>query len=140
MATSPATIAHILDTLPDLNLSAKKMFGEYGLYLDARIVALICDDTLFAKPTASAHPLIPDVAMGPPYPGARDHMILNELLDDPDLCTRVLRAVASDVPEPKPKTTKPKTTKPKSAKPKAAKPKTGKPKTAKPKAAKPPKT
>ena len=37
-------------------------------------------------------------------------MMLSELLDDPDLCARVLRAVASDVPEPKPK-------KPKAAKP-----------------------
>ena len=104
MSTQAATITHILDTLSDLpGLRAAKMFGEYGLYLDNKVVALICDDTLFAKATPSAHPLIPDIEMGPPYPGARDHMILNELLDDPDLCARVLRAVASDVPEPKPK-------------------------------------
>ena len=104
MSTQQATIDHILDTLAALpGLRAAKMFGEYGLYLDNRIVALICDDTLFAKATPSAHPLIPAIEMGPPYPGARNHMILNELLDDPDLCGRVLRAVASDVPEPKPK-------------------------------------
>ncbi len=104
MPTSPATIAHILDTLADLpGLRAAKMFGEYGLYLDSKVVALICDDTLFAKATASARPLIPGISMGPPYSGARDHMILNALLDDPDLCARVLRAIASDVPEPKPK-------------------------------------
>ena len=111
MPTSPATIAHILDTLSDLpGLRADKMFGEYGLYLGSKVVGLICDDQLFIKPTANAHPLIPDIAMGPPYPGAKDHMMLSELLDDPDLCARVLRAVAADVPEPKPK-------KPKAAKP-----------------------
>ena len=110
MPTSAATIAHILDTLADLpGLSARKMFGEYGLYLDTKIVGLICDDQLFIKPTAAATPLLPGIAMGPPYPGAKPHMMMNEILDDPDLAIRVLRAVASDVPEPKPK--KPKATK-----------------------------
>ena len=103
MTTSQATVDHILDTLNDPGLRATRMFGEYGLYLGTRIVGLICDDTLFAKATPSAHPLIPDVPMGPPYPGAKDHMILGELLDDPDLCLRVIRAIAADVPEPKPK-------------------------------------
>jgi DNA transformation protein len=32
-------------------MTAKKMFGEYGLYCDGKIVALICDDQLFIKPT-----------------------------------------------------------------------------------------
>jgi TfoX/Sxy family transcriptional regulator of competence genes len=27
------------------------MFGEYGVYCDEKFVALICDDTLFVKPT-----------------------------------------------------------------------------------------
>ncbi|MEO8240790.1 MAG: TfoX/Sxy family protein [bacterium] len=104
MATSPATVTHMLDSLADLpGLRAARMFGEYGLYLDDKVVALICDDTLFAKATATAHKLIPDIELGPPYPGAKPHMILNDLLDDPELCIRVLQTVAADVPEPKPK-------------------------------------
>ncbi len=104
MPTSPATIAHILDTLADLpGLRAAKMFGEYGLYLENKVVGLICDDQLFIKPTASALPLLPGIPMGPPYPGAKPQMMMNETLDDPDLAIRVLRAVAADVPEPKPK-------------------------------------
>ena len=119
MPTSAATIAHVLDTLADLpGLRAARMFGEYGLYLDTKLVGLICDDTLFVKPTISAVPLLPGIAMGPPYPGAKPHMMLTETLDDPDLAIRVLRAVASDLPEPQPK--KPKTA---NAKPQAAKPK-----------------
>ncbi|RYD21729.1 MAG: response regulator, partial [Spirochaetia bacterium] len=27
--------------------------GEYGLYLDGRLVALVCDDQLFVKPTVA---------------------------------------------------------------------------------------
>ena len=32
-------------------LTAKKMFGEYALYLDGKIVGLICDNQLYLKPT-----------------------------------------------------------------------------------------
>jgi TfoX/Sxy family transcriptional regulator of competence genes len=104
MPTSAATIAHILDTLADLpGLRAAKMFGEYGLYLDGKVVGLICDDTLYIKPTPNAHPLLPGIQMGPPYPGAKPHMVCNEVLDEPNLVLSVLRAVAADLPEPKPK-------------------------------------
>lgn len=103
MTTSAATIAHIIDTFPALNLTAKKMFGEAALYLDGVIVAFICDDTLFIKPTPSVLTLLPDAERGPAYPGSKDYIIGSELLDDPDLATRAFRAVQSDTPTPKPK-------------------------------------
>lgn len=110
MSTKPETVSHILDTLAALpGLRVGKMFGEYGLWIGARCVALICDDTLYAKATPSAHALLPGVRMGPPYPGAKPHMVLDEMLDDADLAVQVLRAVAADTAEPKPK--KPKASK-----------------------------
>lgn len=113
MSTSSATIDHILDTIP-LTLTVKKMFGEYALYLDGIVVAFICDDTLFIKPTPGANAVLPDAECGPAYPGSKDYIIGSEALDDPDVCARALRAVAADVPPPKPK--KPKAAKkPKSA-------------------------
>lgn len=103
MTTSAATIAHILDTFPNLNLTVKRMFGEAALYLDGVVVAFICDDTLFIKPTPSALALLPDAEHGPAYPGSKDYIIGSETLDDLDLCTRVFRAVQSDAPPPKAK-------------------------------------
>jgi TfoX/Sxy family transcriptional regulator of competence genes len=32
-------------------ITYKKMFGEYALYCDGKIMALICDNQLFIKPT-----------------------------------------------------------------------------------------
>lgn len=107
MSTSPASIDHILDTLSDQPLTFKKMFGEYALYLNGIVVAFVCDDTLFIKPTPSALALLPEAPRGPAYPGSKDYIIGAEALDDPDLCIRALRAVASDAPAPKPR--KPKT-------------------------------
>jgi TfoX/Sxy family transcriptional regulator of competence genes len=106
MATSPATIEHILDTLSPLRLTHRRMFGEYALYLDGIVVAFVCDDTLFIKPTPSALTVLPDAERGPAYPGSKDYIIGSEALDDPDLCTRALRAVAADAPPPKPKRAK----------------------------------
>ena len=103
MTTSPATIDHILDTLLALPLTARKMFGGYALYQNGIIVAFVCDDTLFIKPTPGALALLPDTAKGPAYPGSKDYIIGAEVLDDPDLCIRALRAVAADAPPPKPK-------------------------------------
>ena len=107
MTTQPATVAHIIDSFPDLNLTAKRMFGEYGLYLDGVVVAFICDDTLFIKPTPAALAVLPDAERGPAYPGSKDYIIGSEALDDPDLCTRAFRAVQADAPPPKPKKPKP---------------------------------
>lgn len=109
MATSPSTIDHILDTLSAMPLTVRKMFGEYALYSDAKVVAFVCDDTLFIKPTPGALALLPDAGHGPAYPGSKDYIIGSDLLDDPDLCIRALRAVAADAAPPKPK--KPKTQK-----------------------------
>ena len=107
MTTRAQTIDDLKDALSDLNgLTTRKMFGEYALYLGAKVVALVCDDLLFVKPTVGALALVPNATMAPPYPGAKPHICLEGALDDPDLVVDVLRAVAADLPEPKPKAKK----------------------------------
>ncbi len=104
MATSPDTVAFITEQLSGAGaISTRKMFGEYAVYLDGKVVALVCDDSLFIKPTPAALALVGDPAMAPPYPGARPHIVADALLDEPDLLVEVIRAVAQDLPAPKPK-------------------------------------
>lgn len=31
----------------------RKMFGEYAIYCDAKVLALVCDNQLLVKPTAA---------------------------------------------------------------------------------------
>jgi TfoX/Sxy family transcriptional regulator of competence genes len=106
MATSAQTIAHLLDQLPG-GMTAKKMFGEYALYLGDRVVAFVCDDTLFIKPTPGARALLPAAEMAPAYPGSKDYIVASDALDDADLMARVVQMVASETPAPKPKKAKP---------------------------------
>ncbi len=107
MGTLAETIYHLLDALAPLPLSARKMFGEYALYLDGKVVALVCDDQLFLKPTPGAQAALPDCPTGPPYPGAKLHLLVTDALDDPEPILAALKAIAADLPAPKPK--KPKT-------------------------------
>jgi TfoX/Sxy family transcriptional regulator of competence genes len=84
-------------------LTHKKMFGEYALYLDGKVVAFACDNSLFIKPSKAVATLAPDLPQGPPYPGAKDYPIADELLDDPAALRRLIEETAALMPLPKPK-------------------------------------
>ena len=87
-------------------LTYRKMFGEYALYLNGKMVALVCDNRVFLKPTDAVRDLLDNVEEGPPYPGAKPHFVLDEYLDDSDMLARLLRTTALALPPPKPKTRK----------------------------------
>ena len=111
MATDAGTIRFLLDQAAGAGaLSARKMFGEYALYCDGKVVALVCNDTLYLKPTPGALALVRDPQYAPPYPGAKPHLQIEDALDDPEALARLIRAVATDLPLPAPK-------KPRKAKP-----------------------
>jgi DNA transformation protein len=105
MATQQATVDDLLDRLAGAGpVTAKKMFGEYCLYLRDKPVALVCDDTLYVKPTAAGRELMPDAAEGPPYPGAKPHLKFppDEWADHEALC-RLVQATFAALPKPKPR-------------------------------------
>jgi DNA transformation protein len=106
MATRADTVDVLLDVLEGAGeVSARKMFGEYALYLRGKVVALVCDDTLFVKPTAQGRAAEPGLEEGPPYPGARPHLrVPGEMWDEGDRLAHLLRVTEAALPEPKPRT------------------------------------
>jgi TfoX/Sxy family transcriptional regulator of competence genes len=84
-------------------LAHKKMFGEYALYVDGKVVAFACDNSLFVKPSAAAAKLAPKLPQRPPYPGAKDYPVADELLDDSHAIRRLLLETAALMPLPKPR-------------------------------------
>jgi len=105
-------------------ISFRKMFGEYALYLHGRVVAFACDNQLYLKPTEEVRAMLGKVSEAPPYPGGKLHFQLDEQLEDRELLRRLLFATAAALPLPKPKaagSAKPKPGR-KSASTKAAKP------------------
>lgn len=87
-------------------LTHKRMFGEYALYLDGKVVAFACDNSLFLKPTEAAKAMLPSLMLGKPYPEAKDHVVLDEYLDDTELLRRVILTTADALPAPKAKPAK----------------------------------
>ena len=106
MATDRGTVEYIVEQAAGAGgVSARAMFGEYALYCDGKVVALICDDQLFLKPTEAGRAILgPDPAMGAAYPGAKPScLIAGDLWDDADWMSRIVRATADALPAPKPK-------------------------------------
>ena len=104
MSTDTDFAAHVCDQLRDAGgITAKKMFGEYGIYRDGKIVALACDNQLFVKPTPAGEALLGTPTYGAPYPGAKPHFNVSELLDDSATLVRLIVATDGALPAPKPK-------------------------------------
>lgn len=107
MSSRKETVAALLDGLAGAGpLTARAMFGEYAVCLDGRVVALICDDTLWIKPTPGARTALPDARLGPPFPRATEYLCAEGALDDPDPVIAALRAAAAELPLPKPKSSR----------------------------------
>lgn len=104
MATDPGFIEYVHEQAAfGARLSHKRMFGEYAMYLDGKVVAFACDNSLLLKPTAAGKALLPRVTPGKPYPEAKDYYVVDEFLDDTPLLQRLLQATADVLPAPKPK-------------------------------------
>ncbi|MBI4912883.1 MAG: TfoX/Sxy family protein [Acidobacteria bacterium] len=105
MATQQRTVDFLLDQLREAGpVSARKMFGEYALYLHGKVFALVADDQLFLKPTEASDRLFPGAPMGPPYPGAKLYVqVPEERWDDGEWLSALAAATARNLPPPKPK-------------------------------------
>jgi TfoX/Sxy family transcriptional regulator of competence genes len=84
-------------------LTSKKMFGEFALYLEGRVIAFVCDNQLFVKPTPEGKALLGTVSEHPPYPGAKLYFRIADEVDDRELLKRLFVATAHALPLPKPK-------------------------------------
>ncbi len=84
-------------------ITCKKMFGEYAVYSEGKVVALICDNQLFVKPTEAGRTFIGNVVEAPPYPGAKPSFLIDERLEDREWISNLIRITYKELPEPKPK-------------------------------------
>jgi DNA transformation protein and related proteins len=100
MASRQSCVDFILEQIAEAGtVSAKKMFGEYGIYCNEKIVALICDDQLFVKPTSAGKAFIGDCVEGFPYPGAKPYLLIpGEKWDDRDWLANLIKISASELP------------------------------------------
>jgi TfoX/Sxy family transcriptional regulator of competence genes len=105
MSTQKETVAFILERLGDYDrFSTRAMFGEYALYADGKVVALICNDQLYVKILPESVSLADRCEQDAPYPGAKPYYLVEEsqlgqIEDLPD----ILLAIALSLPKKKQK-------------------------------------
>jgi TfoX/Sxy family transcriptional regulator of competence genes len=85
MSSDGSFVQFLVDQLADAGaITQKSMFGGHCIYCDQRVVALVCDDQLFVKPTEGGRHFIGDVVEGFAYEGAKALFLIEEQLEDPE--------------------------------------------------------
>ena len=103
MASKPEFVQYIADQLSDAGaITYRKMFGEYDMYCDGKIFALICDDELFVKITEAGKQMAPDLPQEPPYKGAKSYFRIEDT-DNREWLVKFVAETCLELPEPKPK-------------------------------------
>jgi TfoX/Sxy family transcriptional regulator of competence genes len=107
MASDLEFVEFVVDQMRDAGrIRYRKMFGEYAVYCDDKLVALVCDDQLFIKPTKAGRAFIEEPVEAPPYPGAKPSLLIDGL-DDREWLSELVKLTAHELPAPKPATRKP---------------------------------
>lgn len=90
------------------NVRYRKMFGDYMIYLDEKPVILVCDNLAYVKKHPAIVGLMKEAETGIPYPGAKEHYILD--VDHADNLLRVVGLLREVLPYPEKKNRKAKDT------------------------------
>jgi TfoX/Sxy family transcriptional regulator of competence genes len=103
MGSRQSTIDFVLEQMQGAGeLSAKKMFGEFTIYCDGKVVGLLCDDQLFVKPTKGGRKFIGGPVEGFAYPGAKPSFLIEgDRWEDQVWLSELIKITASEVPPPK---------------------------------------
>jgi TfoX/Sxy family transcriptional regulator of competence genes len=104
MASDQDFVNFVLEQIKNAgDITAKKMFGEYGIYADGKLFGLICDNKLFIKPTPSGRAFIGKVVEAPPYEGAKPSFLIEDKIEDSDWLSELIRISVKELPPPKTK-------------------------------------
>ena len=110
MATELDFVEFVVDQIDDAcDIAYRMMFGEYVLYSNGKVVALLCDNQLFIKPTKAGRAFIGDVVEAPPYPGAKLSFLIQDEIENREWLSQLIRLTEAELPAPKPKKKKKKT-------------------------------
>jgi TfoX/Sxy family transcriptional regulator of competence genes len=111
MASDLEFVNYVVDQIdPSCEVTYRMMFGGCTLYSKGKVVALICDDQLFVKPTDAGRAFIGDVVEAPAYPGAKLSFLIDDQIEDGEWLTELIQRTEEVLPKPKPKKKKKKKT------------------------------
>ena len=102
MSTSKEYMQFVLDQLKEFpDVTYRKMFGEYMVYVNERPVLTLCDNRVFVKKLPQVAVLMADAECGYPYEGAKEAYLLN--LGDDARIDALLPMLVEHTPLPRPR-------------------------------------
>ena len=103
MANDQDFIDFVVDQVENgCQLSYRHMFGGTTLYLNGKVVGLICENQLFVKPTEAGRSYIGMVVEAPPYEGAKNSFLIEDEIEDAEWLTELFVITEEALPAPKP--------------------------------------
>jgi len=108
MPTSQSTVDFIVDQCTAAGeMTARKMFGEYALYCEGKMVGSICDAQLFVVITPPGRARLDETHDAPPYEGAKPRIrVPAEKWEDAEWMSSLIRETAAALPAPTQKKTR----------------------------------
>ena len=102
MATSVDFTEYVCEQIADTGIvTYKKMFGEYMVYVNAKPILLVCDNTVYVKMLDEVKNIMQNTKMGSPYKGAKPHYILD--IENKELCKEIIGILEPITMIPKPR-------------------------------------
>lgn len=102
MACSVEYIEYVCQQLSEAgNVRSRKMMGDYIIYLDEKPVITACDNLCYVKKIPALELIMADAECGCPYPGAKEHYILD--IDHKKEALNVVKILWKELPFPKKK-------------------------------------
>ena len=104
MATTKEYYEYIMECLIKVgDITSKKMMGEYCIYYQDKLVALLCDNRLLVKQTDTSKRLLQNCALEYPNEGSKTLMYVVEELENLQLMKELLEGLYKELPEIKKK-------------------------------------
>ena len=92
MASTKEYLDFVLGQIKGIDITYKKMMGEYLLYANGVLFGGIYDDRLLIKPNEKAKELLPNAEYAIPYDGAKS-MIFCDFVDDGERLTEFIKGL-----------------------------------------------
>lgn len=104
MASSLEFVEYVCDQISGGGaVTYRKMFGEYGIYCNNKVIGVICNNQLYVKKTEFGKKMLgEDAEEASPYESAKPHYVIDSL-DDREFLAEFIAGTCEELPMPKPK-------------------------------------